>query len=325
MIFVTGGTGLLGNSIVRELYHRNVPTRVLCRRGTSRTPFEDLPVEVVEGDLDSRDVLDAAMVGCTAVIHCAAMIHIGWHKLAQSRRVNVQGTEHIVEACLKHGKRLIYVSTVDTLPAARSLSQPIDERGQGGVPKTKCAYVTSKIEAEQVVRAAIRTQDLDAVIVQPGFMLGPYDWKPSSGRMFLEVVKAPIVAAPSGGCSVCDARQVASACVTAIESGRRGEAYVLAGENLSYRELWRRMLEVAGRKKRVFRLGPAVKLLGPAMDQVFRWLPINERDINGAALAMGSLYHYYDSAKAQRELNYQSAVTHQSLTEIWEWLSNTHA
>ena len=92
MIFVTGGTGLLGNCIVRELCERDMAVRVLCRHSSSRRPFDGLPVDIVEGDLNQQQVLDAAIAGCTAVIHCAAMIHIGWQRFDKSRQVNVEGT-----------------------------------------------------------------------------------------------------------------------------------------------------------------------------------------------------------------------------------------
>lgn len=321
MIFVTGGTGLLGNCIVRELCSRQIPTRVLCRRSASRRPFEGLDVEIVEGDLGSRDVLDSAIAGCRAVIHSAAMIHIGWHKLAESRQVNVEGTHNVIASCLQHGSRLIHISTVDTLPAATSLDSPIDERAIGGVVKTRCSYVISKCEAEAVVRGAVHMSGLDAVILHPGFMLGPYDWKPSSGRMFLEVAKAPIVAAPSGGCSLCDARQVAVACVNAIEQGSKGEHYILAGENMSYRDLWIRMLAAAGRRKRVIRLGPVAKVVGSAVDFAHRCLPLAEGDINGAAIAMGSFMHYYNSSKAQLELDYRPKIEDHFLADVWYWLT----
>jgi len=318
---VTGATGLLGNCIVRELYQRKIATRALCRPGTSRASLDGLELEIIEGDLDRPEVLSKAVQGCTAVIHSAAMIHIGWQKLEASRHVNVRGTQHIIDACLQHQVRMIHISTVDTLPAATSLSAPIDERGAGGIPKPACAYVLSKREAEQAVRDAVLQRGLDAVIVHPGFMLGPYDWKPSSGRMFLEVVRAPVVAAPAGGCSLCDARQVAAACVNAIKRGVSGENYILAGENLSYRDLWQRMLAAAGRRKRVFRLGPAAGIVGRGCDLAHRWLPIAEGDINSAALAMGSLLHYYDSSKAQKVLNYDPKLQPQLLQETWQWLS----
>ncbi len=319
MIFVTGGTGLLGNSIVRELCQREIPVRALCRNGTSREPFEGLPVEIVAGDLGDREVLDRAIEGCEAVIHSAAMIHLGWQKLEQSRQVNLVGTHTIATACKKNSARLVYISTVDTLPAAISRYQPIDERGLGGIPKTPCAYVISKTEAETVVRDMTRDAGLDAIILHPGFMLGPYDWKPSSGRMLLEVVKSPIVAAPKGGCSVCDARDVAAAVVNSIHMGRSGENYILAGENLTYRELWTQMLAVAGRRRRIYRLGPAAQLFGQAVDLANRWLPIREGDVNGATIAMGSLNHFYDSSKAMATFGFSNRGTSISLADLWRW------
>lgn len=321
MIFVTGGTGLLGNCIARELCRRTTPTRVLCREATPRTAFEDLPVEIVAGDLSNTNVLQSATRGCHAVVHSAAFIHIGWEKLAQSRQVNVEGTRAIVQACLANNARLVYVSTVDTLPAALSVEQPISESCTSGVAKTPCSYVQSKIEGEQVVREAIRDDGLDAVIVHPGFMLGPYDWKPSSGRMMLEVTKAPIVAAPAGGCSVCDARDVAAATVNAIEKGEAGANYILAGDNLSYQQFWTEILETAGRNRRVYKMGLGIKVIGKLIDAAVRWTPIREGDVNGAAISMGLLNHYYDSTKAGRVLGYRRRPRAETLAVAWSWLS----
>ncbi len=324
MIFVTGGTGLLGNCIVRERCDRKLETRVLCRRGSPRKAFAGLSVDIVDGDVNQPQVLDAAIADCTAVIHCAAMIHIGWQKFDESRQVNVEGTRAIVEACLRHRCRLIYISTVDTLPTARSQDQPIDESGDRGVANVPCAYVVSKTEAEQLVREACAQRGLDAVILNPGFMLGPYDWKPSSGRMFLQVVKAPAIVAPCGGCSLSDARQVAKACVNAIELGETGQNYILAGENIGYRELWRRMLRIADRHKHVAMLGKRITWVGAPIDFFHRWLPIPEGDVNGASIRMGLLNHYYDSSKAQRALGYRPQVPDAALAEIWDWLKTHH-
>ncbi len=324
MIFVTGGTGMLGNCIVRELNQRGMKTRVLCRSGSSRKPFDNLPVDIVEGDMQQHEVLDAAIAGCTAVIHCAAMIHLGWQKFDESRQVNVEGTRAIVDACLRHHCRLIYISSVDALPTAPSQAQPIDESGEGGVDNVPCAYVVSKIEAEQLVREACEQRGLDAVILNPGFMLGPHDWKPSSGRMFLQVVKAPAIIAPRGGCSLSDARQVAKACINAIELGESGQNYILAGQNISYRELWKRMLRIADRPKYVFGVGKRITWIGAAIDFFHRWLPIPEGDVNGASIRMSILNHYYDSRKAQRALGYNPQVSDAALAEIWDWLKTHH-
>ncbi len=321
MILVTGGTGLLGNCIVRELCSRQLPTRVLCRPTTTPQALEGLAVDVVYGDINAQGAIDQAVAGCSAVIHCAAQIHIGWQRLEESRLVNVEGTRRLVHACLTHSARLVHVSTVDTLPTATDVLHPVDEKTSEGIANVDCSYVRSKTEAERVVREAVARQGLDAVILHPGFMLAPYDWKPSSGRMMLEVHRAPLVVAPAGGCSLCDARDVARATVNSIQLGRCGEAYILAGDNLSYRQLWQEMLRTTGRQRQVLSLGAWISVFGHLLDAAYHWLPLREGDVNGAAIAMGMLNHYYCSAKAERELNYQRRPRTETLTDAWQWLS----
>jgi dihydroflavonol-4-reductase len=321
MILVTGATGLLGNCITRELLIRNLPVRVLCRTNTPRTAIEDLNVEVIDGDLSQDECIDRAVAGCTAVIHSAAMIHIGWQKLAESREVNLLGTQRIVESCLRHQARLVYVSTVDTLNSAFDAAHPISETSPlalepiaKGVGKIPCSYVVSKRESEHVVRLACDERQLDAVILHPGFMLGPYDWKPSSGRMMLAIRRAPIPVAPQGGCSVCDSRDVASAIVNAIDRGQAGESYILAGENITYAAM--------NIKRKVIIGGPVVVLVGKLIDAANRWIRLTEGDVNGAAIGMGNLFHYYNSTKAETELNYHRRPLNQTLTDAWQWLSS---
>lgn len=329
MIFVTGATGLLGNCIVRELLGRGESVRALCRAGTSREPFEGLntshdPVlEIIEGDLSCVDRLTEAVEGCRAVIHSAAFIHIGWSRLEQSRSVNVQGTRRVIQACLTHQTKLVHVSTVDTLPAARSIDLPIDETStiSDGVDKVPCSYVVSKSEADVAVRHAVAQRSLNACIVHPGFMLGPYDWKPSSGRLMLAVSRAPLAIAPEGGCSLCDARDVAAGTISAVDRGKTGESYILAGENLTYRQFWKLIRQTTGRGGPVLCPKRVLQLVGWSCTAVQFLFPRWEGDVNGAAIAMGRLGHYYSSAKAQKQLGYTNRPSSETLEDAWRWLS----
>ena len=344
MILVTGATGMLGNCVVRELIDRGESVRVLCRPSTSRAAIEGLQVEVHAGDLSSDSIVASAVAGCSAVVHSAALIHIGWQKLAESREVNVAGTQRIIAACRQSGAKLVHVSTVDTLLAANSIDRPINEqdpRPQSfaeaqptvdasqsqwvaiGKPKLPCAYVISKFEAEQSVRAAAAA-GVHAIIVHPGFMLGPFDWKPSSGRMMLEIRKPPLLIAPRGGCSVCDARDVAAAIVNAIDRGQVGESYILAGENLTYQHLWQTMLAEMGLQRKVLVGGPMVVAVGKAIDAANRLCGFREGDVNGAIIGMGNMKHYYDSTRAERELAYLRRPLAETMHDAWEWLRAHH-
>ncbi len=326
MILVTGATGLLGNSVVRELLQRGQKVRVLARPnrdGSAERPeLAGLNVQMFTGDLNDAAAVQRAVEGCQAVIHSAAMVHIGYQRLEEARRANVQGTETVALACRRAGCRLVHVSTVDTLPAAQTPDKPLSEEDPG-VPKIACTYVISKRESEAKVVEACQ-QGLDAVIAHPGFMLAPYDWKPSSGAMFLAVNKSPVIVAPRGTASVCDARDVAAALVNSIDMGTSGQHYILAGENLGYPELCSRMVAVIGKPKRVFRMGPVIPAAAWLADNWYRFSGAQEGLFNGAAIAMGGLHHAYDSSKAQQQLGYQRRPIEETLRDAWQWLQQHH-
>ena len=98
-----------------------------------------------------------------------------------------------------------------------------------------------------MIRQAVQ-RGLQAMIVNPAFMLGPWDWKPSSGRMLLEVALRFSPAAPLGGVSICDVRDVAAGCLAALQRGQVGRQYILAGHNMTYFEAWKLFAEAAGRR-----------------------------------------------------------------------------
>ncbi len=315
-MLVTGATGLLGNNLVRMAIERGDQVRAIVRSGSPSVPLDDLPIERSACGLDDQDGLDRAAEGQQIVLHSAGFVRIGWSGLDEARRVNVEGTRRIARAARRAGARLVHISTVNTLALATSTG-PADERTPiaGQVP---CAYVVSKREAEAAVRDEI-AQGLDAVIVHPGFMLGPWDWKPSSGKMLLEVARHRPPFAPAGGCSVVDVRDVARGVLAAAERGRCGEGYILAGVNLSYLALWKRMAKRAGVR------GPIAPLLRPvgrgvgAVGDLWARLSGAETDINSAALRMGSQFHYYRSDKAARELDYRFGTVDDAIDAAWTW------
>ena len=320
-ILVTGATGLLGNNIVRALLesgqHR---VRVLARNGSDRS-LVGLACEVIPGDVRDRDAVAAACRGCTAVIHSAAVVQLGWTKLAEHRQINVVGTENVLAAARDVGARVVHISTVDTLGVG-SQTQPLDEDSprEGKVAST---YVVTKSEAELVVEAAI-AQGLHAVIVHPGFMLGPWDWKPSSGRMLLAVARSKAPFAPIGGGSVCDVRDVAQGTIAALEHGPTGRHYILAGHNLPYFDLWKHMAQITGGRPPLMRAGPLMRIIGSKFGDWRTRLTGHEGDVNSAAVAMSSQWHYYSSQRAQQELGYQIRPLADTLRDAWAWLKDHH-
>jgi dihydroflavonol-4-reductase len=117
---------------------------------------------------------------------------------------------------------------------------------------------------------------------------------------------------------------VAEAIVNAICKGRSGESYILGGYNISYKDLWTHMLTAMGRQQRAYSFPCAVAAVGRILDGIHRLTNLRERSPNGAEIAMGGLWHYYDSTKAHRELNYRMRELDSTLNDAWQWLKSVH-
>lgn len=315
-VLVTGATGLVGNNVVRLLLARGAQVRVLTRATSDPRPLQNLDLETASGDVRDPDSVASAVAGVDLVVHAAAHVHIGWSGLELARAVNVEGTRNVARAALRHGTRLVHVSSTDALGFHES-GAPADEETppNNGV---LYPYVVTKRQAERALFELV-DQGLQATIVNPGYMLGPWDWKPSSGRMLLHVARTWAIAAPPGGNNYCDVRDVAAGILAAAERGQVGRRYILAGESLDYFQAWTIMAEVTGaRRPRVY-LRPVVgAVAGWAGDALARLLR-REPDINSAATQAALLRRNFTSARAERELGFRPTPLRDAASAAWQW------
>jgi dihydroflavonol-4-reductase len=317
-LLITGATGLLGNNVVRQALARGHTVTVLHRGPVDAPAIAGLGVRIAPGDLrDAAAVNHACEEGIDGIIHSAGLIHLGWQRVEESLEVNRDGTRNIAQAAMAHGLRMVHVSTVNTLPAGAE-DRWIDEQAVGEA-KVPCAYVISKQAAEAEVIQRL-SQGLDAVIVHPGFMLGPWDWKPSSGRMICELADRWTPYAPWGGCSVCDVRDVADGCLAALEQAPTGRHFILAGHNLLYLDLWTAIARALGRRPPWLRARRPARAIAGACGDLWSRISGRESDLNSAAVEMSSLFHYYSSQRAQHELGYQIRPFDSSLRDAIAWL-----
>ncbi len=312
---VTGATGFVGNNVVRLLIGRR-PVRVLVRKNCDPRPLMGLDVEIAHGDVRDMASVRDAFTGVTAVVHAAAQVHIGWTGLDLQRAINVEGTRNVATAALEVGARMVHVSSVDALGAG-SPTQSADEEFSV-VAKIPSSYVVSKRESEAVFQEMV-SRGLHGMIVNPSFMLGPWDWKPSSGRMLLEVARRFTPLAPAGGSSVCDVRDAAAAILVALERGVPGRRYVLGGENLTYYELWKMIARLTGTRPPMGVAGPVVSRAAGLFGDLMTKLTGREPDVNSASVGLSNLFHYYDSTRAQRELGYVYRPAEETVVDTWHW------
>jgi len=219
-------------------------------------------------------------------------------------------------AARRAGARLVHVSSVDAI-GLRPDGLPADEDTPAGI-MPECPYVVTKREAEAAVLEEVAL-GLDAVIVNPVYMIGPWDWKPSSGRMLLEVGAGRGAFAPPGSNDFVDVRDVVNGILAALERGRTGRRYILGGHGLSYLDAWRAFARVTGRMQPLgMAPRPIVKLAGLCGDLAGLFCS-REPAVNSAATMMSMLPHNFSSRRAETELGYTFRAFEETVQDAWDW------
>lgn len=315
---VTGATGLVGNNTVRLLHGQGYRVRALVRprhAGVDRS-LVDLPIEILEGSLNDEQFLERGCEAASLVVHAAAMVHIGRRHGDEMWKANVEGSRRVARAAREAAAKLVHVSSVDAI-GLRNDGLPADEdTPPGGLHE--CPYVTTKREAEAAVLSQVEL-GLDAVIVNPVYMLGPWDWKPSSGRMLLEVASGKGTFAPPGSNDFVDVRDVANGILLAATRGSTGRRYILGGHCLSYREAWKVFADVAGRMPPLgIAPAAAVRVAGWVGDFAGMFMK-REPALNSAAAASSLLPHNFSSERACRELGYRYRSFEDTVSDAFDW------
>lgn len=239
-VLVTGANGMLATNIVEQLLEKGYCVRGLLRRVGSYKGGQHPNLELVEGDFTKLDSASAAIDGCDFIVHSAAVTAQNLLDYESYRSVNVCATEQLVKVAIERGvKRFLYVSSANTIGYG-TLSSPSSEDAPMMPPFSNSLYARSKREGEDVVLSYRDT--IDVVVVNPTFMIGKYGAEGGSNRL-LKMVRRVVISS-SGGKSFIDVEDAASATIAALERGRRGEKYLISGENMSFPEFFRLFKEV---------------------------------------------------------------------------------
>lgn len=316
---ITGAKGHLGGTLVRML--ENGPEQV---RGLvlSSEPAEDYGnVRYFQGDVRDPASLRPFFEGAegeAVVIHTAGVVDISDQVTPLMFDVNVNGTKNVVALCREYGvKRLVYVSSVHAIPEQDrdSVLKEVDSFD----PDLVGGYAKTKAEATQAVLDAAKA-GLDAVVVHPSGILGPYD---GSGNHLVQMVKdyvaGKLPACVRGGYDFVDVRDVASGCLTAAEKGKAGECYILSNRHYEVKDVLRiAKQECGGRRLPVLPLWMA-KAAAPLLG----WLARRRRE--RPLYTKYSLYTLhsndkFDHDKATAELDYRPRDLRQTIRDTVRWL-----
>jgi dihydroflavonol-4-reductase len=314
MQLVTGATGHIGNVLVRHLLRRGQPTRVLVRPGKSCEALAGLDVDIVLGDILDIDSLVHAMDGVEAVYHLAARINLSPGPDPEMERLNLEGTRNVLSVIRTMGvRRLVYASSIYALRAPES--GVVDESLPFDPLFARGAYNRSKAAASLEVQAAAAA-GLEAVIVCPTAVTGPYDFRVSdAGKGILYNMKPGIKFTLDGAYDFVDVRDVAHGMVLAMERGRRGETYILGGERLTVREVAELIWDSVGGRHAGFWLPDWVADLAAYLLPLVVENPLVTPYLLVAVRSNSQISH----EKAVHELGYQPRPAHQAISDAIHW------
>jgi len=258
---VTGGTGFVGNNLIKILVSQGVAVRTLAHsKEKAGRVLKGLNIELFFGDVRNKDDVAKLFDGLEnreiVFIHTASVVLIGGNKRQYKNMddVNYNGVKNVIEACLEHSTgtrkvRLLYVSSVHAItePPKRRLTTEIEHFD----PKTVAGkYAKSKARASALVMDAIKNRGLDAVMVHPSGITGPNDYSDTHlTQMVMDYMGKRLPAAVNGGYDFVDVRDVAIGIIKAAEKGKTGDRFLLTNKYYSVMEMFAILHEITGGRK----------------------------------------------------------------------------
>ena len=308
MILITGGTGLVGSHLLLHLLGNQRQVRVLYRNENKKERTlqflkqQGLQEELLAsiqwhwGDILDVDLLDTALEGATHVYHCAALISFDPGKYRRLRKVNIEGTANVVNACIAHGiTKLCYLSSIAAI-GKTSGNDPVTENTKWNPHQAHNVYAITKYGAEMEVWRGSQ-EGVSCVIMNPGVILGEGLWDNSTGKLFGAVEKG-LRYFPGGGTGFVDVKDVIKAMTTAMEKEVMNERFILVGENLSFRELFTLIAQALKKSP------PTKEIRSWQLETLWRldWIAANifraPRKLTRVSAKSATQMHHYDNTKA---------------------------
>lgn len=317
--FVTGATGFIGASIVRELLKDGHTVTALVRPGSSIANLEDIPVSIVRGDLHDQHQLARAMADCERVFHVAADYRLWCPDPRAMYHANVDGTRTLLEAALDAGvDRVVYTSSVGTL------GNPGD--GRPGTETTPVSfsdmvghYKKSKFLAEQEAEKFI-DKGLGLIIVNPSTPVGPLDIKPTpTGKIIVDFLNRKMPAYLDTGLNLIAVEDCARGHILAADKGTIGEKYILGNRNLTLQEIFSILADLTGLSAPKVRLPYTPILLAAYLNEGLSRLTCKEPLIPLAGVQMARKFMFFDATKAVQELGLPQTPVEQALKRAISW------
>jgi dihydroflavonol-4-reductase len=321
-VLVTGANGFLGSWLCRRLLDEGHQVSAIVRKSSDLSELTGLKIDYRIGDVTDIHSLIDAFQGIDSVFHLAGLIAYKKSQRESMERVNVQGTAHVLEACRARDiRKLVHLSSVVAIGAGFSPDQILNEDSEFNVHHLDLGYFETKRKAEDLVREACSRRRVDAVMLNPSTIYGPGDAKKGSRKTQLKVAQGKFRYYTSGGVSIVAVQDVVDGILSAWQKGRTGERYILSGQNLLIKDVFAMIAAQAGQKSPNKEIPSFVLHTLGIIGDLANKLGI-ESSISRENAWTATLYHYFDSTKAQTELDFSPQSAQIAISQSVQWMKD---
>lgn len=317
-VLVTGGTGFLGYHLAKQLCAAGARVRTFALPVGDSHPINQLPLEVIGGDICDAAAVARAAKDCNTIFHTAGTVAVWGPALKKMHDIHTVGTHNVLKAAGR-SCGVIHTSSIVAVGATAD-GKVSNEDCPFLLADVKVDYVQAKRAAELIALHAAKAGQ-SVVVVNPGYLVGPEDFEPSvMGKFCLKVWKAQLSVSARGGYSLVDVRDVAAGHMLAAERGQSGRRYILGGENLYMPQFMRRLAEVAGLRPRAVPSLPIPAMWATAaVCQLHSLATKREPYPSFQHCRLNRFAWFVSSARAERELGFTARPLNETLRETYQW------
>lgn len=321
-VLVTGADGMLGSSICRELIRQSYLVKAMILPNRNLNVLSGLNIELVEGNILDKDFLQKEMADCDFVIHAAALTTVWPRRSEIVMKVNIEGTKNVMEAAEKlKMKRMVHIGAANSFGHG-SKEKPGDETTSFVFWKYGLDYINSKYLSQKMLLEKYSQDGFPVIIINPTYMIGPFDSGPSSGKMIILLLKDRLPGYTIGGKNFISSTDVATASVNALKLGKLGECYIAGNENLEYKEFFKKICALRNKKFRLIKVpGFLVLCIGfynSAVARIIKKAP----KLSYTMMRIASVGQYYSSKKARQELNLPQTPIEKGIELCVDWFES---
>jgi len=318
-VLVTGATGFLGRHLVQDLVSSGADVSILVRKTSNLQPFKNININIAVGDITDQQALLKATENTDIVYHLAGLIAYKKSDRAQMERVNVDGTGNIINACIANKvNKVLYLSSVAAIGASPT-PDTIDEVFNFNLSEFNLSYFETKRKAEELVTKAVNASKLAVYMINPATIYGAGDATKDSRKTQIRVAQGKFKFYPPGGVNVVHVNDVIRAIHQCLENGQAGRRYIISGNNLTIKELFATIADIAGVPPPALPI-PRWCLFGLGHFGDLLRACGKETSLSSETAITASYFHWFNNQRAIKELGFEPTPAKLAIEESVYWM-----